>query len=115
MFYILMFVLSLSAFSIAEEPDEVALIITNYQYDRWGRPSGRTVQRQPGIYYNPNNNSQYYNNNSQYYNNNSQYYNNNSPYYNSPYYNYPYYNYPGSLPGADPDRFEDIFEQNSRK
>lgn len=32
--------------------------------------------------------------------------------YNNPY-NYPYT--PSSLPGADPDRFEEIFEQNSRK
>ena len=87
MFYLLMCLVSLSAFSLAEETDDVAVIVTNYQYDRWGRPIGRTVQMQPGVYYNPSFN---------------------------PYYNYPYYQYPGSLPGSDPDRMEDLFEQNSR-
>lgn len=84
MLYFIVILMSFSAFSIGEE--EVAVIITNYQYDQWGRPAGRTVQYQPGVYYNP-----------------------------SFPYNGPYYQYSGSLPGADPDRFEEIFEKNSRR
>ena len=85
--YAVMLALGFSSFSLAEEDTDVAIIITNYQYDSWGRPVGRSVQYQPGAYYNP---------------------------YGNPY-NDPYYQYPGSLPGADPDRFEEIFEKNSRR
>lgn len=87
MLYILL--LGISAFSYATE--DVAVIITNYHYDQWGRPAGRTVEMRPGVYYNPSF----------------------SPYYQDPYYQNPYY-YPRSLPGADPDRFEELFEKNSR-
>lgn len=81
---ILAIFLSISAFSVAVPDNHIGLIITNYQYDRFGRPI-RTVQ-QPNPYYN------------------------NSPYY-TPYYD-PYY--PTSLPGADPDRMEAIFEENQK-
>lgn len=75
-------VLALSVAAFSE-----AVIVTNYHYDSFGRPIGRTVQYQPGVYYNPS--------------------------FNNPYY-YPYYQYSGSLPGADPDRFDEIYEHNLR-
>jgi hypothetical protein len=81
--------LSLSAFPYAEEKDtDVGVIITNYEYDSFGRPRGQSVQVQQGPYYNTN------------------------PY-NNPNYAYPYNN--ANLPGLDPDRMDDLFEQNSRK
>ncbi len=81
-------ILSASVFSYAEEKDtDVGVIITNYEYDSFGRPRGQSVQVQQGPYYN------------------------NNPYSNPNYYPYNTSN----LPGSDPNRMDDLFEQNSRR
>lgn len=85
---IFIFLLSTSVFSNAEEDPNVGAIITNYEYDSFGRPRGQSVQVQQGPYYNTN------------------------PYTN-PNYAYPYNN--ANLPGSDPNRMDELFEQNSRK
>lgn len=80
--------LSVSALSYAKEDTDVGVIITNYEYDSFGRPRGQSVQVQQSPYYNTN------------------------PYSN-PNYSYPYNS--TNLPGLDPNRMNDLFEQNSRK
>lgn len=78
-------ILGLSSFSYAEVKDtDVGVIITNYEYDSFGRQRGQSVQVQQGSYYN----ADPYNN----------------PNYVSP-----------NLPGLDPNRMDDLFEQNSRR
>lgn len=84
--YIFPVLVGLASFAFAQEEDNTAVIITNYQYDQWGRPVGRSAYYQNSGY--------------------------NNGYYNNPY-NDPYYQ--PTLPGADPDRMEDLFEQNSRR
>lgn len=84
----LLIVLSVSAFSIANEND-VGLIITNYYYDQWGRPIPYTQVRRTNYYYNPYRSS---------------YYNPYTPFY-----------YSQDLPGADPDRFEEMYYQNLKR
>lgn len=86
---IFILMLSASVYSFAEEEDsDVGVIITNYEYDSFGRPRGQSVQVQQGPYYN------------------------NNPY-NNPNYSYPYNS--SNLPGLDPNRMDDLFEQNSRR
>lgn len=67
------------------EEKEIGLIITNYYYDQWGR---RIPQ------------SRVVNSSSVH-----------DPYFNR--YNNPYS--PKGLPGADPDRFDDLFYQNQKR
>ena len=82
---VIFWMLGLSFFSYAEETDSgVSVIITDYEYDSFGRQRGKSVRVQQGPYYD-----------------------------NNPYYDYPYDN--SNLPGSDPNRMEELFEQNSRR
>lgn len=82
----LILLLNFSDFSLVQDKEEIGLIITNYYYDQWGRRFSNTQ-------YVPNNAHPY------------------GPYYDPRYTPYS----PNSLPGADPDRFEDLFNQNQRR
>lgn len=75
----------LSTSSYSIADDDIGLIITDYTYDQWGRAIPHSRVVNNSGYTNP---------------------------YNDPNFN-PYT--PKALPGADPNRFDDLFYQNQKR